>query len=70
MFFAGIDNQALVVKENTLDAGKRYVIKLTTTLDTRSGPSTVIMDIRTNYPPYNGVCTVTPTKGDDACDNN
>lgn len=39
------------------------MIKLTTRISTRSGPSVVIMDIVTNYPPYNGACTATPTTG-------
>lgn len=63
----GISNQALVLKENTLKTGTQYMIKLTTTISTRSGPSVVIMDIVTNYPPYNGACTVTPTEGDSFC---
>ncbi|XP_061167319.1 sperm receptor for egg jelly-like [Saccostrea echinata] len=59
----GINNQALVLKENTLDPGKKYMVTLETTVASRSGPSTAIMDLATNYPPYDGECSVTPTTG-------
>lgn len=62
-FMLGSDSATLVLKENSLEPGERYLLKLETSLDNRDGTTNVAMDIRTNYPPHNGDCKVVPEEG-------
>ncbi|XP_061167318.1 uncharacterized protein LOC133176177 [Saccostrea echinata] len=61
----GLDTATMVIKENAFESGIRYVLKLNASskAETRMGFSVVAMDIRTNYPPYNGNCKVQPEEG-------
>ncbi|XP_062590863.1 uncharacterized protein LOC134252407 [Saccostrea cucullata] len=61
----GLNTATMVIKENSFESGNRYILQLnvSSTAAKRMGFSIVAMDIRTNYPPYNGNCKVEPDEG-------
>lgn len=63
LLLLGNDSATLVLKENSLEPGQRYLLKLETSLDNRNGTSIVVMDIITNYLPHYGDCKVVPEEG-------
>ena len=55
----------MVIKENLLESGMNYLLKLNTSssFTNRVGFNIAAKTLRINYPPYNGQCHVVPKEG-------
>lgn len=70
-FTPGTSKESVIIDGGQLESGKKYLIAMEGAFnDSSYSPNYVYTTFKTNFPPYNGECTVNTTtgKGHSRCD--
>lgn len=65
-FTSGTLKESVIIDGGQLESGKKYLIAMEGAFnDSSYSPNFVYTTFKTNFPPYNGHCTVNTTTGND-----